>query len=87
MRKLPYPLLLILITFTIPSCLGSLDELEVPTQTPYIIVVTPTPIQPTETAIGTSQTEGQDKQLARVVEVVDGDSIRVDIDGFEYPVR
>ena len=74
-------------TFALTACLGSFEEeAEYPTQTPYIIVVSPTPLQPTVTIIETSHTEDQEKQLASVVEVVDGDSIRVVIDGVEPSV-
>ncbi len=88
MRNLILPLMMILSTLALSGCCGSfVEETEDPTQTPYIIVVSPTPPQPTETAVTISQTEDQEKQLARVVEVVDGDTIRVVIDGVEYSIR
>jgi endonuclease YncB( thermonuclease family) len=87
MRNLILPLMILSI-LALSGCGGSsIEEAEDPTQTPYIIVVSPTPPQTTETAFSTSQTEDQEKQLARVVEVVDGDTIRVVIDGVEYSVR
>jgi endonuclease YncB( thermonuclease family) len=70
---------------SLSGCVGLAKEN--PTQTPYVIVVTSTPLLPTTTTPEPSPTDTQAKQLAQVVEIVDGDTIRVVIDGVEYPVR
>ncbi len=66
------------------------EDLEFATQTPYIIVVSPTaqPKTPTATATQTpSPVADQGRETALVVEITDGDTIRVVMDGVEYPVR
>lgn len=65
---------------------GAVEDQD-PTQTPHIIVVSPTPPSPTATAPEPSPTAARKKQLAQVINIVDGDTIRVLIDGAEYPVR
>lgn len=87
---LRYPLFMILMLIVLSGCLGDFDQkatTEDPTQTPPIMGVSPTSPLPATTAKGPSPTSAQAKPLARVIEIVDGDTIRVVIDGVEYPVR
>jgi hypothetical protein len=67
-------LFVILLLPLLSGCLGSSgppSTTENPTQTPYIIVVSPTPPLPTITAQEPSPAPEQAKQLAQVVEIVD----------------
>jgi len=64
--------------------------LDQPTQTPYVVIVTSTPLSETATSTAeptTTSTPVNEMVLALVTEIVDGDTIRVLIDGAEYPVR
>ncbi len=66
------------------------EDLEFATQTPYIIVVSPTTQPKTPTAAATqapSPKVDQGRETALVVKITDGDTIRVIMDGVEYPVR
>jgi len=60
------------------------SEVPVSTQTPYILIVTATSIIETPSITSTPATE---RKKAQVVEVIDGDTIKVLINGETFSVR